>query len=236
MQLAQCPGVKITSQGFVNESNPHRIYHDPSGDGGWKHGIGYQQIEFTLECNAIMDCDPRKRGKTNSAPAYALKANDIKVQGKHELICLFPRSFPYDPIGWGLYFRGKSPQYPNIMNLKEGTGGGYFVSRFSGDTYDLPGVIDGLICIGAASSSAATPIHQLVDNLRNYLLMKDQKLFTPTAQGGNNDGGFDTRLLAHYGMNYDILKKAIDNYSGTTKKRRLGGGQQRRPPRRKLGK
>ena len=233
IQLAQCTGVKITSQGFVNGGNPHRIYHDPSGDGNWKHGTGYQQIEFTMKCNAIMDCDPRKRGKRDRS-TYALNSNDITVQGKHELVCLFPRSFPYDPIGWGLYFKGKCPFYPNIMNLRDA--GGYHVSRFSGEIVELQGMIDGVICIGAASSSTGTAMHELVDNLRSYLLMKERKLFVPTQHGGNNDGGFDGMLLAHFASNFDILKSAIDNYSGGTNSKprtKLGGGG--KPPRRKLG-
>ena len=226
-QLAQCTGVTITQQGFVNAKNPHRIYHDPSGDGNWKHGKGYQHIEFKLKCNAIMECDPRKRGNADRS-AYRLKISDIKVQSEHDLICLFPRSFPHDPIGWGLYFKGKPPFYPNIMNLKDA--GGYHVSRFSGDIVNLPNIIDGVICIGAASSSTGAQMHELVDNLRSYLQMTDPVLFKPTSQGGNNDGGFDGMLLSHFALNYDILKQALQR--SPSSKTRLGGDK---PKRKRLG-
>jgi hypothetical protein len=164
--------------------------------------------------------------------------NDIVIKDKHELVCLFPRSFPFDPIGWGLYFKDSvaTPSYPNITNL-ENRGGALF-SRFSGLLAEMPGLKNGVICIGAASSDAGTSMHELVDNLRNYLLMAERKLFVIKSDGGNNDGGFDGRLLNHFGLNYDILKKAIDNYTGTnpspTPRRTLGGGGGK-PPRRKLG-
>jgi hypothetical protein len=233
--LSLCKGVTITRQGFVQGKNPHRIYHDPTGTGDWKYGEGYQQIEFTLECNAIMDCDPKKLG---NGLAYPLKLSEIKVQSKHKLVCLFPRSFPHDPIGWGLYFEELTPQYPNLMSLDVDETGLVW-SRFSRN----PGAItrDGVICIGAASTGSVA-MHELVDNLRSYMLMEDPVLFKNIANGGNNDGGFDTGLLAHFSMNFTIMKNALENHTGRNtgqKRKKLGskriklGGN--RPKRRKLG-
>jgi hypothetical protein len=200
-QLAQCTGVAITTHRFVNKLNPLHAHH--SLEGNWKHWTGYQQIEFTLECNAIMDCDPREKGNSDRL-AYALNSNDITVQGKHELVYLFPRSFPNGPFYWNVYFKENPPLYPHIMNLKDA--GGYHVSRFSGDIFNYPGVIDGIIDLGMVGD---TSIAVQVDLLRDYLLMKHRRSFIHASEGGSSDGGFDPMLAAHYVMNFDILKNAV---------------------------
>ena len=210
--LSLCKGVTITRQGFVQGKNPHRIYHDPTGTGDWKYGEGYQQIEFTLECNAIMDCDPKKLG---NGLAYPLKLSVIKVQSKHKLVCLFPRSFPHDPISWGLYFEELTPQYPNFMS-QDVDETGLPWHRFS----RTPALItrDGVVAVELGIQPDAglddnrlpyTSMADLVNQLKTYLSLEDREMFVRFSQGGKNDGGFDTGLLAHFSMNFDVLKKAV---------------------------
>ncbi len=233
-QLAAVDGVTITAQGFVDSKPPHRLYTSHGG-GYYTHQNGFQQIEFELKCNAIMECDPRKRGNNDTSP-YPISPSDIRVSDRHKLICFFPRSFPADPIGWGLFFPENTPFYPNIMNLQHQDG--YAVYRYNGQVVGFD-AIDGIICIGAAASTTGTPMHELVLNLKSYLSMDDRKLFTHTSRGCNNDGGFDGLLLEHFSLNYDVLKSAIDNYTGGSTpprpRTRLGGGGNDKPARRRLG-
>jgi hypothetical protein len=228
-QLAKVKGVTIDSQQWIDRNPKHQLYlpgHVGNGKGYYGNGKGHQQIEFTLRCKAVMDCDPRRR---QDGKKYKLSSKDIVISDIHHLVCCFPRGYPNDPIGWGLYFRGKIPLYPNIISFAKRAGvpppG---VLRFSG-TPTFSGASEGIICIGAAASLSGTAMHELIGNLRSFLLMKEEKLFTHTTQQGNNDGGFDPALLHHYSMNYDTIKRALDSYSG---RRRLGPAKRKR---RKLG-
>ncbi len=229
-QLSKVEGVTIDSQRWSDRNPKHRLYISNQvgdGDGHYANGKGHQQIEFTLRCKAVMDCDPRRR---QNGEKYKLSdSKDIVISDIHHLVCCFPRGYPNDPIGWGLYFRGKIPLYPNIISFASKAG---FpppgVLRFSGNT-SIQGVAEGIICIGAASSASGIAMHELILNLRSYLLMRDKKLFTHKDHGGNNDGGFDPSLLGHYNMNFDIIKRALDSYGG---RKRLGSGKRKR---RKLG-
>mgnify|MGYP006162715081 CR=1 FL=1 len=234
-QLSMVDGVTITAQHFDSNNPPHKIYNKGVPECHYMHGKGHQVIEFELECKAVMDCDPRKAGITNIDP-YKIQPRDVKIHDRHSMVFCFPRSFPNDPIGWGFYFSepDKVPMYSNFTCTQEING--YPFYKFSGTTLQTL-FIPGIICIGAAGSDSARPMHELVENLKSYLLMEDKELFMHTSVGGNNDGGFDGRLLQHLHHNYDTLKSAIDNHQTRpspkpTPRRRLGGDKK---PRRRLG-
>jgi len=229
-QLAMVDGVDITAHGFVNQNPDHTLWIGKESL-TYSHGVGFQQIEFTLNCKAIVDCDPRKAGLSNTTP-YRIQPNDVKIREKHKMVFCFPRSFPHDSIGWGFYFEDSEnvPMYSNLTCTQIMSG--VMVYKFKGEPLQR-GLRPGIICIGAAGSSSARPMHELVENLKSYLLMEDKKLFRHTSHpaGGSNDGGFDYELLLHLQENYDVLKNAIDSH-GPTQRRKLGGDKK---PRRRLG-
>tara|TARA_B110001452_G_C15236385_1_gene428050 strand:- start:2362 stop:3099 length:738 start_codon:yes stop_codon:yes gene_type:complete len=228
-QLAMVDGVVITAQGFVNQNPAHTIYHNQNKT--YTHGVGFQQIEFTLNCKAIVDCDPRKAGSNDDTP-YRIQPTDVEIREKHKMVFCFPRGFPHDSIGWGFYFEDseKVPMYSNLTCTQ--TTSGHVFYKFNGRPLQRS-LRPGIICIGAAGSKSARPMHELVVNLKSYLLMEDKKLFihTEDPRGGNNDGGFDYELLLHLQENYDVLKNAIDNH-GPKQRRKLGGDKKLR---RRLG-
>ena len=229
-QLEKVPGVSnVVRAGYVDDFPVFQIYAPPKARYAQK---GYEIIKFDLNCKAVMDCHPL--GNASNKP-YPLKLSDIEIKDDHSIVIYFPRGFPTDSIGWGIFFESDIPMYSNFNCVNDSS-----FYKFTGDS--LPHSWGaGTICIGAASDDTGRPMHELVINLKSYMLMEEKKLFTHLSNGGNNDGGFEPPLLHHMEQNYSILKSALDSWEkrtpSTQKLRRLGGGKtQQTTNLRRLGK
>ncbi len=223
-QLKNISGVENVRHTYVrgqppfvvyNSSKPH--YSEPD----------YEYVEFTLRCKAVMDCHPQK----SKTEPYKISETDVKISSEHELAILFPRGFPKDAIGWGFFFTKEVPMYNNFTCIGDDR-----FYKFNSQNRCPDDWGKGIICIGAASSPTGTPMHELVLNLKSYLLMEQESHFVRQSMGGNNDGGFDPALMSHIGLNFKTIKQALDSWSdnpGPNKPRRLGN-RNKKP--RRLGK
>ena len=188
---------------------PFKTHHDSELE--WKTA-GYEDMDIQLNCPAIISTDPQ----TKRSP-YRLSKMDlplVKIQGKFNLKVYFPRGYPDDKIGWGIFFNEpihKIPSYPNISKRRSNTDPLNFFS-------DYPPLgspqLDGMICLGVATQQA--DISSIFQDLVRYLLLDNKAQFTRKSQpGGLNDGGYDGGLLDHYTMNFANFKSLIDDFKGT---------------------
>jgi len=166
---------------------------------------GYQDITFKMECKAIIDCNPQKKTK-----AYKLSSTDsVKIKDRHTIRCLFPRGFPDDAIYWGIFFTSEIPQYGNIAKFRSPD---LPLNKFNNKPPLGNPEVEGMICLDVAIAEA--DISQLVVQLKRYLQLEWKPLHEPLREGGFNDGGYDPDLRKHTLLNFDFLKKKLDEFQG----------------------
>ena len=122
---------------------------DPFGH-GYRHGSGYELVSLELNIRAIIDCNP----KNKSTPYKIESPIDIRVTNHLTAELAFPRSYPSDPLGWGLRFTGMIPMYPNIFCAEpDPNNSGVSILKFSKDRKAISH--PGMVCLGAASRTPA---------------------------------------------------------------------------------
>ena len=195
-QLGSTEGVSDIRQQYYSGACPIPLGYNNK----WKSN-GYQLIQLSLNCPAIMDCNPRNKDEAYKMTTAELR--NVKVRSKHTLSILFPRGYPDDEVFWGIYFHDPVPMYANIACLDE-TGSLNAFNREvpRGSPYK------GTLCM--AVSQATSDISAIIRYLRTYLLLTDKANFIGEGEGGNNDGGFDTDLFKHMSLNYDGLKAKLN--------------------------
>lgn len=220
--LDKIEGVSIEGEQYFDESAPYRMglaYDDYMLP-------GYLLVQMRFRFPAIMDC---RATPTHKTPHRLTSTDQVRISDNHTVQLLIPRTFNKDPIGWGIRFVSEPPMYPNIVcaNLNSNH---LCEMKFTRRLHQLADLQPGLVCIGASQDRAnpAMP-YMLISDLKNYLDMSDRTRWIGLAQGGSNDFGFETELFNHMAQNYDVLRKAIQEFNPSTPGPTPG-------PRKKLGK
>jgi hypothetical protein len=220
--LGQIEGVSIEGEQYIDSPAPYRLGINYPG----YMLPGYLLVQMNFNFPAIMDCRATPTQKT----AHRLTStNQVRISANHTVQLLIPRTFNKDPIGWGIRFVSEPPMYPNIVCADLDTNDRSQL-KFSQYPHPMADLLPGLVCIGASQDreNPAMP-YVLISDLKNYLDMSDPARWKGMEQGGANDYGFEKNLFDHMSQNYDVLRKAIQEFNPPTPVPTPG-------PRKKLGK
>jgi len=229
--LEKIEGVSIEGEQYFDAPAPYRLglnYPDYMLP-------GYLLVQLRFNFPAVMDCRATPTQKT----AHRLSStNQVRISDNHTVQLLIPRTYNKDPIGWGIRFVSEPPMYPNIVCATLDTNNRCQM-KFSQRPHQMVDLLPGLVCIGASQDrqNPAYP-YVLISDLKKYLDMSDPARWKVIGQGGANDTGFEPTLLDHMAQNYDVLRKAIQEFNPSTPgpipgpRKKLGKKRERR----KLGK
>ena len=220
--LEKIEGVSIEGEQYIDSPAPFRLGLNYPG----YMFPGYLLVQMRFRFPAVMDCRATPAQKT---PHRLTSTRQVRISDDHTVQLLIPRTFNKDPIGWGIRFVSEPPMYPNIVcaNLDSND---RCLLKFSQYPHSMADLLPGLVCIGASQDreNPAMP-YVLISDLKNYLDMSDPARWKGMTQGGSNDNGFEPKLFEHMSQNYDVLRKAIQEFNPSTPVPTPG-------PRKKLGK